>query len=272
MNMNNWFRYTFTGFVAATAVAVSACGVSTQQEVEIGSQYASEINRQLPLVSNAQVTAYVNQLGRQIARQGGRGLNYTFYVVNSDAVNAFAVPGGYVYVNRGLIERVSNMSELAGVLAHEIGHVEQRHGIDQIERMQRANLGLNLAYVLMGRQPSSAEGALINVGGSAVFAKFSRDDENEADQSAVPLLIRSGVNPTGLVTMFQKLMALQRNSPSALQWFSTHPTNQERIAHTQAVIAAVPAAQRRGLSNDTQAFQSMKSRLRSLPAAPRSNQ
>ena len=161
MIKSNWFRYTVTGFVAATSIGIAACGVSTQQEVEIGSQYSAEINRQLPLVSNAQVTAYVNQLGRQIARQGGRGLNYTFYVVNSDVVNAFAIPGGYIYVNRGLIERMSNMSELAGVLAHEIGHVEQRHGIEQMERMQRANLGINLAYVLMGgsrarlRAPSS---------------------------------------------------------------------------------------------------------------------
>ena len=266
----NWFRRTLTGFVAAATLTVAACGVSTQQEVEIGSQYAAEINRQLPLVSNAQVTSYVNQLGRQIARQGGRGLNYTFYVVNSDQVNAFAVPGGYVYVNRGLIERVSNMSELAGVLAHEIGHVEQRHGIEQMERMQRANLVLNLAYVLMGRQQSSAEGTLINVGGTAVFAKFSRDDENEADQSAVPLLIRSGINPNGLVTMFQKLVALQRTQPSALTtWFSTHPTNESRISHTQAVISAIPATQRRGLTNDSQAFQSMKSRLRSLPRSGR---
>ena len=270
MIRRNWFRRTLTGFVAATALTAAACGVSTQQEVELGAQYSSEINRQLPLVSNAQVTSYVNQLGRQIARQGGRGLNYTFYVVNSDQVNAFAVPGGYVYVNRGLIERMSNMSELAGVLAHEIGHVEQRHGIEQMERMQRANLGLNLAYVLMGRQPSSAEGALINVGGTAFFSKFSRDDENEADQSAVPLMMRAGINPNGLITMFQKLVALQRSQPSALtQWFSTHPTNESRIAHTQSVISSIPASQRRGLTNDSQAFQSMKARLRSLPRSGR---
>jgi predicted Zn-dependent protease len=272
MLKNHWLRYTISSFAAAAMLGVSACSVSTQQELEMGSQYSAQINRELPLVSNAQVTSYVNQLGRQIARQGGRGINYTFYVVNSDAVNAFAVPGGYVYVNRGLIQRVGNMSELAGVLAHEIGHVEQRHGVEQMERMQRANLGLNLAYVLLGRQPSAVEGAAINVGGGAYFARFSREAENEADEVAVPLLVRSGINPNGLVTMFQKLLSLQRSSPSALtQWFSTHPTNQERINHTRAVINRMSASQLRRLSSDTQAFQSMKARLRSLPAAPRAS-
>ncbi|MGQ0561887.1 MAG: M48 family metalloprotease, partial [Gemmatimonadota bacterium] len=157
-------------------LTAAACGVSTQQEISMGAQYAAEINRQLPLVNDAQVVSYINRLGDQLARAGGRGLNYTFYVVNSDVVNAFAVPGGYVYINRGLMERSGSMSEVAGVLAHEIGHVEERHGIEQMEKLQGANLGLNLAYVLLGRAPSSLESAGINVIGSAVFAKFSRDD------------------------------------------------------------------------------------------------
>lgn len=264
------FRYTLTGFAAAATMTLAACGVSTQQEMQMGAQYATEINRQLPMVQDAQVASYINALGDQIARSGGRGINYTFYVVNSDAVNAFAVPGGYIYINRGLIERAATLSEVAGVLAHEIGHVEQRHGIQQMEKMQGANLGLNLAYVLLGRQPGAVEAAAINAGGSAVFAKFSRDDENEADAVAIPLMINSRNHPNGLVTMFQRLMSLKRSSPSALQqWFSTHPTTDERINATRSAIARVPATQLRNLTTDTQEFQRIRARLRSMPAAPR---
>jgi predicted Zn-dependent protease len=261
------------GFAAAVALSVtaSACAVSTQQELEMGAQYATEINRQLPLVRDAAANSYVNQLGDQIARSGRRGFNYTFYIVNSDVVNAFAVPGGYVYVNRGLIERTRNMAELAGVLAHEIGHVEHRHGAEQMERMQRASLGVNLAYILTGRQPSPAEGTLINAAGTAYFARHSRAAENEADESAVPMLVAAGINPNGLVTMFELLTSLQRRSPSALEaWFSTHPTTQDRINHTRSVIARYNASQLRGLSSSSSGYNSLKSRLRSLPAAPRS--
>jgi predicted Zn-dependent protease len=250
-------------------LTVAACGVSTQQEVNMGAQYSSEINRQLPMVNDGQVVSYINRLGDQIARAGGRGLNYTFYVVNSDAVNAFAVPGGYIYINRGLIERAGSMSEVAGVLAHEIGHVEQRHGVEQMEKMQGANLGLNLAYVLLGRRPGQLEQAGVQAAGTVIFAKFSRDDENEADQVAVPLMVSSRINANGLVTMFQRLMSMQRSSPSALtQWFSTHPTTDERINATRAAIARTPGAQ--SGTSDTQEFQSIKARLRSMPAAPRS--
>ena len=253
-------------------MTLAACGVSTQQEVQMGAQYSSEINRQLPLVQDGQVVSYINQLGDRIARAGGRGINYTFFVVNSDQVNAFAVPGGYIYINRGLIERAGNLSEVAGVLAHEVGHVEQRHGVEQMEKMQRANLGLNLAYVLLGRAPGQLEGAAVNAAGTAVFAKFSRDDENEADAVAIPLLLASGNHPNGLVSMFQRLTSLQRTQPSALQqWFSTHPTTNERIEATRAAISRIPAAQMRNLTTDTNEFQRIKSRLRSMPAAPRSS-
>lgn len=262
-----------SGFAAAVAISVSAaaCSMSTQEEMQLGAQYSAQLNSQLPLVRDAAANRYVNQLGDQLARSGQRGINYTFYIVNSDVVNAFAVPGGYVYVNRGLIERTRNMSELAGVLAHEIGHVEHRHGAEQMERMQTANLGVNLAYILLGRQPSSVEATAVNVAGTAYFARYSREAENEADEAAVPMMIAAGINPNGLVTMFELLVSLQNRSPGLLEsWFSTHPTTQDRIEHTRAVIARYPASQLRGLSSSSSGYNSLKSRLRSLPAAPRS--
>ena len=262
------------GFVAAVAIGVStsACAISQQQEVQMGAQYSAEINRQLPLVSDGSANSYINQLGDQIARSGRRGINYTFYIVNSDVVNAFAVPGGYIYVNRGLIERTRNMSELAGVLAHEIGHVEHRHGAEQMERMQRASLGVNLAYILLGRQPGGLESTAVNAAGTVYFARHSREAENEADESAVPMMLAARINPNGMVTMFQLLIDTQRRSPSAMeQWFSTHPTTQDRIQHTQRIIAQVPSSQLRNTTTTTNAYNSFRSRLRSLPAAPRTS-
>ena len=267
------FRRTFAGFALASSMTLAACGISTQQEMQLGAQAASDINRQLPMVNDPTVVNYVNQLGDRVASHGQRGLNYTFFVVNSDVVNAFAVPGGYVYVNRGLIERAGNMSELAGVLAHEISHVELRHSVKQMEQAQGANTAVTLAYVLLGRQPGNLEAAGVNAIGSAVFAKFSRDDESQADANAIPLMIATGVNPNGLVTMFQRLLSLEKSQPNALsQFFATHPTTQARINETQARITAIPVAQRRNLTTDATQFHSIQSRLRAMPAAPRSNQ
>src|SRR5690606_21936667 len=124
------------GGTAVVGGCASAASISPQQEAQLGAQYAAEINQQLPIVQNSAVHSYINELGRSIASRVDPRLNYTFYVVNSDQVNAFAVPGGYIYVNRGLIERAESMSELAGVLGHEIGHVVERHGLEQMARQQ----------------------------------------------------------------------------------------------------------------------------------------
>lgn len=256
----------------ASTVGAGACApaISTQQEQQLGAQYAAEINRQLPIVDDAQINGYINDLGRQIARPNDpRGIPYTFRVVNASQVNAFAVPGGYVYVNRGLIERADNMSELAGVLAHEIGHVVERHSVEQMQKMQNAQLGVALGTILLG-QPSQLGALGINAVGSAVFAGFSRDAEREADQVAVTYLVRSGINPRGMVTFFQKLLDEQQRNPGALeQWFSTHPTTQERIADVQRIIQQTPGASRPSLTENTQAFQTFKSRVARLPAPPK---
>ena len=257
------------GLVAGATSVAAACGISTQQEQQLGADYSAQLNQQLPIVDHAQVNAYINDLGREVAAAGDRHLPYRFYIVNADAVNAFAVPGGYIYVNRGLVERTDNMMELAGVLAHEIGHVEERHSVEQMERVQGANLGLNLAYILLGRAPSGLEQTAIGVGGNLVFAKYSRGAEDEADEVAIDLLLNAGINPRGLLTFFDELLAEQQRSPSALEtWFSTHPTTQDRIAATKARIDAIPAARLRGMQTNSQAFQTFKARLANYPAPP----
>lgn len=269
---SSWRAYFRGGAVTAllpVSLVLGACSsVSTQQEVEMGAQYATEINRQLPIVSDQTVHRAINLIGDDIARYGKRGINYTFYVVDASQVNAFAVPGGYVYINRGLIDRTDNFSELAGVLAHEIGHVEERHGVEQMEKMQNANLGLTLAYVLLGRQPSGVERAAIDVGGGLYFAKHSREAENEADRVAIPLLLAARINPNGLVTMFEELLREQRSSSSQVgQWFSTHPTTQDRIEATRAEITKLGSSRLSGMRTTSSEYNSLKSRLRQLPAA-----
>src|SRR5213592_3636335 len=167
---------------AALAVSATACGVSTQEEVQMGTEYASQINAQLPIVQDPEINRYVNVLGDSIANLAdSRGLDYHFFIVNAAEINAFAVPGGFVYVNRGLIDKTHNLSELAGVLGHEIGHVVRRHSVKQMEKAQGANFGLVLGCTLLNVCGSQAAQAAINVGGSALFAKFSRNDEAEAD-------------------------------------------------------------------------------------------
>ena len=271
---SSWRAYFRGGAVTAllpVSLMLGACSsVSTQQEVEMGAQYATEINRQLPIVSDQTVHRAINLIGDDIARYGKRGINYTFYVVDASQVNAFAVPGGYVYINRGLIDRTDNFSELAGVLAHEIGHVEERHGVEQMEKMQNANLGLTLAYVLLGRQPSGVERAAIDVGGGLYFAKHSREAENEADRVAIPLMLAARINPNGLVTMFEELLREQRSSSSQVgQWFSTHPTTQDRIEATRAEIMKLGSSRLSGMRTTSSEYNSLKSRLRQLPVASR---
>ena len=147
---------------------LTACGISQQQEVEMGQDYARQINAQLPIVGDAEVNRYINVLGDSIARLSDeRNLEWQFFVVNSKEVNAFAVPGGYVYVNRVLIERADNLSMLSGVLAHEIAHVTERHSIHQMEKAQTANVGVTLACVLLHMTPAECIHAItINVAAS----------------------------------------------------------------------------------------------------------
>jgi predicted Zn-dependent protease len=255
-------------FSFALVVGVAACGISTQQEVQMGQEEASQINQQLPLVNDPEANRYINLLGDQIASKTSRAdLDWRFYIVDSREVNAFAVPGGFIYVNRGLIERTDNMSELAGVLGHEIGHVVLRHTVKQMEKAQGANIGVTLACVLTNICNSQVAQAGINVAGTALFAKFSRQDEAQADQQAVLNTVRAGIDPHGVITMFEKLIAERKSRPDAVSaFFATHPGEEDRIAQAQAAINQLPASSLRGLTTNTTNYNSFRARIRSLPA------
>ena len=259
-------RMLVCGIMLSTTLA--ACGVSTQQEVQMGAEYSAQINQQLPIVQDAEINRYINVLGDSISHLADdRGLDYTFYIVNANEVNAFAVPGGFIYVNRGLIDRTQNLSQLAGVLGHEIGHVVRRHSVKQMEKAQGANVGIVLGCTLLGICESQAAQAAIQVGGSALFAKFSRDDERQADVDGIKNVVRAGIHPKGIPEMFQILLnERSRNSSAVEGWFATHPGEEERMRETEAMIATIDPAILRTLTVNTNAYNSFKARVRSLPA------
>ena len=257
------------GAGAALAATLGGCMASTQQEVQMGQQYSAQIDQQLPIVRDPEVVRYINVLGDSIAKlSDDRGLDWQFQVVNSPEVNAFAVPGGFVYVNRGLIERADNLSQLAGVLGHEIAHVTERHSAEQMRDADRANVGVSLLCVLTNVCQSQAAATAIQLGGTAAFAKFSRDDEAEADRAGVRNMVRAGIHPKGIPEMFEQLMAERQRSPGAVDsWFSTHPLEEDRVRATRAQIAEIDPAILRGLTVDTKSFQTFKRRVKALPAA-----
>jgi predicted Zn-dependent protease len=256
--------------VIALTCSTLACGISQQQEVQMGQEYAQQINAQLPIIQDPELNRYINVLGDSIAGLTSRkDLDWHFFIVDAQEVNAFAVPGGFVYVNRGLIQRADQMDELAGVLGHEIGHVVRRHTVKQMEKEQGANVGITLACILTSICSSQAAGAAINIAGGAVFARFSRQDEAEADVEGVKNTVRAGISPTGMVTMFQKLLEERKSRPGAVEsWFLTHPLEEDRINAVQALINQIPPAQLAQLGTDTRNFHAFKTRLQSLPPSP----
>ena len=249
----------------------AGCAVSTQQEIQLGQQYAAQVDSQLPIIEDAAIDRYINVLGDSIAHVTNRAdLDWHFAVVNTDVVNAFALPGGFIYVNRGIIERADKLDELAGVMAHEIGHVVKRHSVKQMQQMQGANIGLVLTCALTNVCESQAAQEAINVGGTLVFAKFSREDETEADEEGFRYLVKAGISPLGMPSFFQKLVDLEQQSGGAAPpaWFSDHPLTQDRIADIQSMVNQLPPATLGTLTEDTKAFQEFKARVMALPPAP----
>jgi predicted Zn-dependent protease len=254
----------------ALAAALGACAVSQVKEVEMGTNYSAQIAQQLPLIRDPEALRYINVLGDSLAKvTDQRDLQWHFNIVDSKEVNAFAVPGGYVYVNRGLIERAQSMSQVAGVIGHEIGHVTRRHSIKQMQKAQGANVGMSLGCILTRICDSELATTAIQVGAGGIFAHFSRGDEAEADEEGVRTVIKAGIDPNGIPEMFRILLDERKTHPGSVDaFFATHPMEEDRIAATQALIRTFPARQVEGLTRDSQNFHAFKDRLASLPPSP----
>jgi len=252
-------------------VALAACSVSPDQESAIGKQNADEINAQVPLVTDATINDYVTNLGNKIAGQTSRSdLDWHFYVVNSHQVNAFSLPGGYVYVNRGLIESTDRLDELAGVLGHEIGHVIERHSVKQMQSSQKIGIVATLACTLTNVCNSGLGQAAINVGGSALIAKHSRRDELQADSEAVVNVLKVGIDPEGIPALFKVLVEQRKFQPTVVDgWFASHPLEESRIQAADRLIATLGADHKGGLSQDSPDYREFRDRVKNLPEPPR---
>lgn len=255
------------------APVAAACGDATEdEEVALGRQAAREIEAQLPLLDDPVVTAYVDSLGRAIAGRTARAeLGWRFAVVNTAVVNAFALPGGFIYVNRGLLERAETMSELAGVLAHEVEHVVRRHSVEQMQKAQRTQTGVSLVCSLTGACEGAGARIGIQVAGSLLFARFGRDAEREADAGAFANVRRAGVDPRGMRTFFEELAAEERaagGGGAVGAWFADHPGTSDRIAEIERMLAAVTAEELASYQADDDGFRGVRRRLAALPAAP----
>ncbi len=263
-------RFVAGAAMAALTLVATGCGISQQQEVQIGAQQAQQVNSQLPIVQDPVVNRYLNILGDSLAHVTSRAdLDWHFYMVNTNDFNAFALPGGFIYVNRGVAERSDRLDQFASVIGHEIGHVVLRHSVKQIQQMQGANMGVMVACVLTSICSTGVGQAGIQVAGGAIFAKFSREDEAQADAAGIQELVRAGINPNGMPEMFEKLLAERQSKPSGLDaWFTDHPLEEDRIQASRDQIATIHPAIIRGLTSDTRAFQEFKERVKTLPAPP----
>jgi predicted Zn-dependent protease len=257
----------------ALLLLVSACSVSQDEEVALGHENAAQINAQLPIVTDPALSGYLQDLGQSIARTTSRSdLDWHFYIVNTRQVNAFALPGGYVYVNRGLIESTDRLDQLTGTLGHEIGHVIQRHSVKQMETAQKANVGVAVLCTLTNICESGLANVAVQVGGTAFFARHSRLDELQADSEAVVNVLRAGYDPEGIPDLFEGLLKEREYQPTIVDgWFASHPLEEARIQRANELIDQLTDGPSRTLIVDSPGFQAFKTRLSqlSLPSAAR---
>ena len=229
-----------------------------EEEVQLGLQFSHQIEREMQMYSDSAVNAYIAQLGQHLVNHSQRqDITYHFKVVNTEAVNAFAVPGGYLYVNIGLIRAAENESELAGVIGHEIGHVVGKHGVKQLTRQ----LGLAAVIQLaLGEDQGKLEQIVTGLVSNGILMKYSRDAEREADEYAVQEMYDAGIDPEGLAIFFERLLNLQKRRPSKLeQIFSTHPPTAERVTTIRSHITQLP--RKSNLQKDSRRFHQIKKRL-----------
>jgi predicted Zn-dependent protease len=215
---------------------------SPQQDQEIGRQSADAAEKQLPILNDQSIVAYVGKIGKRLAAVApGAKYPYQFKVVNVSDINAFALPGGYLYVNRGLIEAAMNEGQLAGVMAHEMAHVALRHGTSQASKAYLGQAGLALLGGLIGKDDRSTEQTIATIGGfglNTLFLKFSRSAEEQADITGAQMMAAAGYDPTDMVAFFNILADEQGRNPSKVeQFFSDHPAPANRAARIKEQMA-----------------------------------
>jgi beta-barrel assembly-enhancing protease len=238
---------------------------SIEKEIALGKGLAQEVERSSKLIDDPVVTEYVNRVGQNLVRNSDARVPFTIKVIDSDEVNAFALPGGFFYVNSGLILRAQEESELAGVMAHEISHVTARHGTKNAtkgEMMQLATIPL----MLLGPAGWAGYGLYegLNIAIPLTYLKFSRDSEREADFLGLEYMYKAGYDPNAFVTFFERIQADEKRRPGTIpKVFSTHPPTPDRIEAAQKEIARILPNKPEYIVT-TSEFDSVKARLRNI--------
>jgi predicted Zn-dependent protease len=250
--------------VAAAVTAITLISVS--DEIKLGREAQKRVRASTPQVQGV-TASFVASIGRRLAvKAGGPKYPYGFSVANYRDLNAFALPGGPVWVNRGVLQAARNESQVAGVLAHEIAHIARRHAAQQISKGLIANGLLGLLGAVLGNAGgarTAQTGAQVIAGG--YLMKFSRDDERDADRVGVEILRRAGWDPRGLLEFLEILRERAGRDPSSVEVFlSTHPSPAERVQQLRAQLSRKAGGRR-----DSAAFQRVRTALAKMPAAPR---
>lgn len=232
---------------------------TTEQERQLGKSFDEQHARKVSFYTDPIVTNYINNLGQRLVRKSKRSnIPYTFRVVNTNAINAYAVPGGYIYVNLGLIRAVKTESELAFVIAHEIGHIVGKHGMKRLTQIYGIEI---LKKIIIDDESSQTKKLVADILAAGWLFKYSRDNERESDFYGVRNVYDAGISPQGGIHFFETLQQLQRREPTALeQLLSTHPVHSERIENVRKQIRRLPP--KPGLKENSYSFQMVKRRVR----------
>jgi hypothetical protein len=241
---------------------------SPEQDVEMGREVAAQAERELPIMNNRQAASYIDSLGKALAaRAPGERYPYTFKIVNERSINAFALPGGYIYINRGTIEAAQNEAQLASVMAHEIAHVSLRHGTNQVSKAYVAQVPLSILGGVLGS--GSVGGVLAQLGigfaANSILLKYSRDAERQADLLGAQILYDAGYQPHEMVEFFERLQAESRGR--AVEFFSSHPNPENRIRNVQTEIEGLGGSRPQARLDSNQ-FQQVRNMMTSNAAAP----
>ncbi len=240
--------------------------VSVQEEIQIGQEAQKEIRSKVPELRDAAINRYIDSIGRRLAAQApGPKYPYSFSVADYRELNAFALPGGPVWIHRGVLDAAQNESQVAGVLAHEVSHIAKRHAAAQLTKATVTNGLLGLLGAVLSNDGTSRGEAAARIGAGlfaqGLFLKFSRDDERDADRTGVQIMRRAGWDPRGLPEFLAILAQEQRRSPGSVEVFlSSHPAPGERVGELQSIATG-------GGRRTSEEFQQIKRRLASLPAA-----
>jgi predicted Zn-dependent protease len=251
--------------VASTGVAAMVL-VSVEEEIEIGRAANEQARKQVPEFRDAMVTQYVRDVGKQLVRAApGAKYPYSFTIADLPEINAFSLPGGPVWINRGVLSRAANESQVAAVVAHEVAHIAKRHGADRLTQGMVAKWGLGLLGALLGNTGGAGTAqAAASVLTGGVFLKFNRAEEREADEVGMTILTRSGWSGRGMVELFQMLARESSREESSVDAFlSSHPSPQDRIDSLSAQVKRQKAGTR-----DSERYRSVKAHLARV--APRS--